>query len=288
VSTYFIVSTNELDFLISCVEKGCYGISERTFTQTLWPQFRNIAEGDRVFLRLKDAVVCGPLIVSSLPSNIFYLKKSGLWGKVNDQTTPVEYLPTWISIFPWCFFFDSTLTSQINYCRLGNLQATHFNLSRMGVIAPEIGIKLWEHIEADGSSFADFIQRMGPTTRLRLPNQNTQRILSGRIKSKRGVLVRSKSERLIDDWLYDHGYRVEYERCVTIDNYVIAPDFYLPDSDLFIEHLGLLNSSEDYRNDWKWKKELYDKHKIKYEIFTEEDINDLDRVLNNKLKKYKK
>jgi hypothetical protein len=287
MSAFFIVSTIELEFLISCVVKGCYGVSEKTFKR-LWPQFRDIAEGDRVFLRLKDEVVCGPLIVSSLSSNIRYLQKSRLWGKVNDQTTPVEYLPTWISFFPWCLFFDATLTPQVNYCRLGILQANHFNLQRMGIINPEVGEKLWEFIDAYGSSFADFIQRMEPSTRLRQPFQNTQRTISGRIKSKRGVLVRSKSERLIDDWLYDHNYRAEYERCVTLGGYVIAPDFYLPDIDLFIEHLGLLESSEDYRKDWSWKKELYEKHKMKYEVVTEADINDLDRVLNIKLKKYQK
>jgi hypothetical protein len=241
-----------------------------------------------MFLRLKDDLICVPLFISSLPPNIRYLEHAGQWGKVNDQTTPIEYLPTWIAFFPWCFFFDSTLTAQVNYCRLPLLQSKGFNLPRMNTIPPQNGTQIWEVIDAYGSPFADFVQRMAPAACLRQPHQTAQRIISGRIKSKRGVLVRSKSEKLIDDWLYDHSYKVEYEKCIIIDQKVIAPDFYLPDIDVFIEHLGLLDSSEDYRKDWQWKKELYDRHNVKYESITEADIGDLDRALSNRLKKYQR
>jgi len=285
---FFIVSTLKFDFLLSCVEKGCYGVSEPVFTNKVWPAFKDIAEGDRVFLRLADSVVCGPLIVSA-PSPLIHSHSSqGLWRKVNSNTTAAELLPVWIEFFPWCFFFDSSLASQVNYSKLETLSTHHFNLPKWGILKPEVGSKLWEFIEAYGSSFSDFVQRISPTIRLRPPQQDTQRILSGRIKSKRGVLVRSKSERLIDDWLYDHNIRAEYERSLPLAGFVVSPDFYLPDFGIYIEHLGLLDSQEDYRRDWHWKKSLYDANNVKYITLTESDINDLDRNLSIKLRDYLK
>ena len=102
------------------------------------------------------------------------------------------------------------------------------------------------------------------------------------------MLVRSKSERLIDDWLYDHKIRAEYERSLPLAGYVISPDFYLPDHDIYIEHLGLLESNDEYRKDWQWKKSLYDKHGVKYVVLIESDIGELDRNLSFKLRQYLK
>jgi len=285
---FFIVSTLKFDFLLSCVEKGCYGVSEKTFKTKAWPDFKDVAEGDRVFLRLSDSVVCGPLIVSPPPLSIHFHAAQGFWRKVNADTTAAELLPVWIEFYPWCFFFDSTLTSQVNYSKLETLSAHHFSLPKWGILRPDIGSQLWEFLESYGSSFSDFVQRNSPSIRLRPPQQSAQRVLSGRIKSKRGVLVRSKSERLIDDWLFDHSIRAEYERSLPLAGFVISPDFYLPDYGIYIEHLGLLDSQEDYRRDWQWKKSLYDAHNVKYVTLTEADINDLDRNLSIKLRDYLK
>jgi hypothetical protein len=288
--TFFIVQTNRFDNLVECVVKGCYGISETMFNGNLWTQFRGISEGDRVFIRVNDDMVCGPLIVSPLPSNVRFLSTAGSWGKINHITTPKEFVPRWIEYFPWCFFFDPTLTTQVNYCKLSALLQNGFRLDRLGILSHNIGSELWKFIEANGFSFADYVQRVEPNIRIQQPTQSVQRAFSGyiHIRTKRGVLVRSKSEALIDNWLHEHNIAAEYESCIALGGYVIAPDFYLPKYVIYIEHLGLYDSNQDYRRNWEWKKRLYDEHGIKYIEVRESDIADLDRFLTTKLKDYLK
>jgi|GEM_PF-3093119 len=290
---FFIVSTSKLEWLISCVEKGCYGVSQYSFAEKVRTQFREIEKDDLVFLRLltehpSEDIVCGPLVVAPPPDYVQFTESHGLWRKVNYQTPPEEYLPNWIIRYPWCFFFDPTLISHMNYCKMYQLGRLSLNLPKWGIIPPETGFSLWENIEDSGHSFADFVQRMGSTVPRSGSIHPEKRFISRRIKSKRGVFVRSKSERMIDDWLFDHDFQAEYERCLVLGGKVITPDFYLTKCGLYIEYLGLLDSNSDYRKDWEWKRKLYDENSIKYITVTEDDIDNLDRNLTVKLKTYLK
>lgn len=56
-----------------------------------------------------------------------------------------------------------------------------------------------------------------------------------------GTKVRSKSERLIADWLYRHGIEFEYEKTINLADFSFSPDFYLPEADLYIEHVSDLS-----------------------------------------------
>lgn len=59
-----------------------------------------------------------------------------------------------------------------------------------------------------------------------------------------GTRVRSKSEAFIADWLYRHQIEFEYERRVHIEGRDYYPDFYLPASELYLEHTSDLSSQE--------------------------------------------
>ena len=74
-------------------------------------------------------------------------------------------------------------------------------------------------------------------------------------------MVRSKSELVIANELYNMGIEYEYERKLEGENAPgkLRPDFSFVDAagELILwEHLGLMHR-EDYRNSWEWKKEWY-------------------------------
>jgi len=53
-----------------------------------------------------------------------------------------------------------------------------------------------------------------------------------------GTKVRSKSEQYIADWLYRHSIRYEYEPTLLVKDFAFHPDFYIPDANLYIEHVS--------------------------------------------------
>lgn len=56
-----------------------------------------------------------------------------------------------------------------------------------------------------------------------------------------GELVRSKSERMIADWLHRHNVRYVYEPVVDFADFEFRPDFYIPEADLYLEHISNLS-----------------------------------------------
>lgn len=53
-----------------------------------------------------------------------------------------------------------------------------------------------------------------------------------------GIKVRSKSEQFIADWLYRHSIRFEYEPKLNVRDFTFHPDFYIPDANLYLEHVS--------------------------------------------------
>ena len=67
-----------------------------------------------------------------------------------------------------------------------------------------------------------------------------------RVRAKCGLLVRSKSEAFIADWLFEHRIPFHYEQVLRVGDYIFCPDFtiLLPDGALlFWEHFGALNKT---------------------------------------------
>ena len=83
----------------------------------------------------------------------------------------------------------------------------------------------------------------------------------GVYKCKDGHIVKSKSEREIDNYLFDHNIPHAYEKVVSIDGdskHDLHPDFCLPNYlgkgiDVYIEHWGFNSDNRDYYKSKKYK-----------------------------------
>jgi DNA helicase-4 len=102
--------------------------------------------------------------------------------------------------------------------------------------------------------------------------------------SLNGVRVRSKSEQYIANWLYRHGIQFQYEPKVLIDDFPFRPDFYIPEANLYIEHI----SDRSYPIEGK-ERQFKIADKILAKTF-EREANDtarfnavLDRIVKNRL-----
>lgn len=83
-------------------------------------------------------------------------------------------------------------------------------------------------------------------------------------KTEKGHMVRSKSELVIANMLFENGIEYEYERVFEgpVAQGRLRPDFSFitPAGDTIIwEHLGMMNR-EDYRRGWEWKQQWYGKN----------------------------
>lgn len=103
-----------------------------------------------------------------------------------------------------------------------------------------------------------------------------------------GHVVKSKSEREIDNYLFSNKIAHAYEKALIIDGETFHPDFYLPELKVYIEHWGYDESNYEYtrRKDYKIKK--YQQKGITL-ICTHEktDTKDIETALDRKLDDYK-
>ena len=85
-------------------------------------------------------------------------------------------------------------------------------------------------------------------------------------RTARGELVRSKSEVIIADALFDSGIDYAYEKELSLgDDGIKSPDFTIEDAEsgstFYWEHCGLM-SDATYRRRWESKQKVYEKHGI--------------------------
>ena len=103
---------------------------------------------------------------------------------------------------------------------------------------------------------------------------------------KDGHQVRSKSEMVIDDYLYDHEIRHCYEYLFDVDGKTtIKPDFYLPEADVYLEHFGI-NNSDRYEQEKQYKLDVYKKAGVTVICTDEDDMKRPDFCIARKLKHY--
>lgn len=62
-----------------------------------------------------------------------------------------------------------------------------------------------------------------------------------RFRTLKGDWVKSKSERFIADWLYRHSIAYKYEPEINQKDFSFKPDFYIPQANLFLEHVSRLS-----------------------------------------------
>lgn len=77
--------------------------------------------------------------------------------------------------------------------------------------------------------------------------------------TSQGLYVRSKSEVLLAEKLYEMQIPFRYEQTLKIGKFTIAPDFTcnIPKQLVYIEHCGLTGNAE-YMKHHKWKMDLYE------------------------------
>lgn len=99
-----------------------------------------------------------------------------------------------------------------------------------------------------------------------------------------GTKVRSKSEQFIADWLYRHSIKFEYEPTLKVNTFPFKPDFYIPDANLFIEHVSDISyPTKDKEAQFKEGNLLYVKT---YESMTRDSAlfnHMLDKIVKNRL-----
>ena len=97
-----------------------------------------------------------------------------------------------------------------------------------------------------------------------------------------GRKVRSKSEKIISDFLFKYGIRTIYEKTIYYypnENETISlhPDFYLPDFDIYIEHNGV--NTKSYKANKAKTEEMYKSLGYKVVVTTETDLSDIEAKL---------
>ena len=99
-----------------------------------------------------------------------------------------------------------------------------------------------------------------------------------------GTKVRSKSEQYIADWFYRHSIKYEYEPLLNVKDFDFHPDFYIPEANLYLEHVS--NKSYSTRD----KEEQFNKGHLllvkTYESMTKDSAlfnHTLDKLVKNRL-----
>jgi hypothetical protein len=109
-------------------------------------------------------------------------------------------------------------------------------------------------------------------------------------RTQDGHFVRSKSEVIIDNWLYISGLVHSYEKKLPVDEDLVS-DFYIPSGNgrpqsVYIEYWGLENDPA-YQARMQKKMEIYKKYDFPLIELRDKDIENIDDVLPRKLLHYK-
>lgn len=118
----------------------------------------------------------------------------------------------------------------------------------------------------------------------------------GKFTCTDGHVVKSKSEMIIDNWLFDHSIPHAYEKKLPIDadeSHDLHPDFCLPGygddpDDIYIEYWGYNEANIKYTESKNYKMKVYKKLKVTVICLEEKDIMDINASMSRKLKFYKK
>jgi len=104
-----------------------------------------------------------------------------------------------------------------------------------------------------------------------------------------GHIVKSKSERAIDDYLFKNEIWHIYEKPYNYSkNKTFKPDFYLPKLNIYIEHWGLSEKPE-YLKTKEFKMKIYLRDKATVICTNEEEMKgNISALLKGKLKYYEK
>lgn len=95
----------------------------------------------------------------------------------------------------------------------------------------------------------------------------------------KGDRVRSKGEKIIADWLYQHQIKYKYE--LKLSSFV--PDFFLTEYKMIIEYYGLRDvlgrTGVEYRKKIDEKREYFSNLSVRFLELYQEDLSHLDTII---------
>lgn len=99
-----------------------------------------------------------------------------------------------------------------------------------------------------------------------------------------GTKVRSKSEQYIADWFYRHSIKYEYEPLLNVKDFSFHPDFFIPEANLYIEHISdksfpMKNKEEQFQKGNLLLVKTYDSMTLDSALFN----HTLDTIVKNRL-----
>lgn len=116
----------------------------------------------------------------------------------------------------------------------------------------------------------------------------------GKYNCDDGHVVKSKSEMIIDNILFEKGIPHAYEKAFPIDDnekHDLHPDFFLPNykdkGDVYLEHWGFNENNIEYTKSKNYKLEKYKEAGITLICTNEKDMSDPKTSLNRKLEYFK-
>jgi len=127
-----------------------------------------------------------------------------------------------------------------------------------------------------GGKYRDLFNRLSYDFFGRLDRLDTNFFFRGRLYQARTCRVRSKAEKKIANWLFDHGIEFEYEKRLKLGGNVFLPDFYLVKYGVYLECWGLADGNERYDIHRREKMRVYRAHGVKLISIYPRHLNRLD------------
>lgn len=106
-----------------------------------------------------------------------------------------------------------------------------------------------------------------------------------RLRTVDEVVVQSRGEQRIGNWLAQNAIAYEYdERMIIAGDTRIRPDFYLPEFDIYIEYWGM--DTPEYLENMRHKRFLYQREGKRLISLSYKDFDNLEELLKLKLSRY--
>lgn len=162
----------------------------------------------------------------------------------------------------YCYiqFWDEKKKRHDKYVRKANVLQMEKSVQRRETLQKDIQILKEEmkRMENAHPQLQDFCKT---TQQSKVPKDTEKPYLTAK-----GDYVRSKSEVIIANELYNQQISYEYEKPLTLPGHskALLPDFTIctPGGKTVLwEHCGLMDN-EEYRSRWNWKKQLYERNGI--------------------------
>ena len=158
--------------------------------------------------------------------------------------------------------------------RAGGLQKTHSRHNTPYVCWPEQVLHNPNVVMSLKDVKADLSHAIGLDEQADTDMNHYRQSYPAKLRAADGHLLRSKTELIIDNWLYMAGIVHAYERRLPVSSEAYA-EFYLPSGNVYLEYMGQ-DSDRDYRQRKEVKLNLYKSHELNVIALEEDQLRHLD------------